>query len=89
MYYRTEPPIHLRADQQRSKREKEEKNKEIELCVIGELSTLEPLMQGVRGQQQEQRLGSFLGLGETEETFLTWLEAYKLDAKQIDVTSRW
>ena len=55
-----------------------------------EFSTLEPLMQGARGQQQKElRLGSLLGIEETEDTFLTWLEAYKLDAKKIDVTSRW
>ena len=54
-----------------------------------------PLMMGPPGMtrgvraEHEHRLSSFLGLDESEEKFLTWLEAYKLNAKQIDVTSRW
>ena len=54
---------------------------------------MEPLMVGETrrrtGAEQEPRLSSFLGLDETEEAFITWLETYKLDAKRIDVTSRW
>ena len=57
------------------------------------MEPLEPLMVGETrrrtGAEQEPRLSSFLGLDETEEAFISWLETYKLDAKRIDVTSRW
>ena len=57
------------------------------------MEPLEPLMVGETRRrtvaEQEPRLSSFLGLDETEEAFISWLETYKLDAKRIDVTSRW
>ena len=92
---RSQTNVDIRADLQRTKREKEERSRELELCVIGDREPLEPLMVGPPGvtrggrAEHEHRLSSFLGLDESEEKFLTWLETYKLNAKQIDVTSRW
>ena len=95
---RSRTNVDIRADLQRTKREKEERSRELELCVIGDREPLEPmtpLMMGPPGMtrgaraEHEHRLSSFLGLDESEEKFLTWLETYKLNAKQIDVTSRW
>ena len=88
----------LRADEQRQKREKEEKSKQIELCIIrpGQLEQ-DPLLGGGRGggcgqlrrgSSPELRFSSFLGLDQTEASLLAWLERWRLDAKQIDVTSR-
>ena len=34
------------------------------------------------------KLSSYLGLEETEDNLLSWLEHYKIDAKKIDVVSR-
>jgi len=90
-----------RADQQRQRREAEEKSREIELCIIKSennkpmelnCSTMDPLLERKKREtfeiEKDLRFSSFLGLNETEDSFIKWLEHFQLNAKQIDVSSR-
>ena len=52
----------------------------------------DPLLERKRREtieiEKDLRFSSFLGLNETEDSFIQWLEHFQLNAKQIDVSSR-